>query len=189
MALLSSTNVLYLRIAFLSTISFFCFKNVTSILENSYFLVLTQAMNLPALNLAPKSAQLGVVGLLFALLAIDDLIPLLERNTKHFSSIVPFRLMIFFIVTASSYLAETNYYVHNNAVFIYSFIEVWLNFLIFSAIREERNDEYSRTHQFMDDEIVNDDDEENEGDSQSEAYDNLTSAQEIALEAMEVEQD
>lgn len=112
-------------------------------------LVLTQAMNLPALQMSPYSAQLGIVSFLFALSAINDLIPLLEKNTRHFQSVVPFRLMIFFIVTGLSFLLQDNLYLHNNAVFVYGFCEVWMNFLIFVALRDERNDDTAATNGFF----------------------------------------
>lgn len=149
MALLSSLHVLYFRIAVLLTIAFFCYKDVTSILTNSYYLVLTNALNLPELTLARYSAQLGMFSILFLLLALADLIPLLENNMMYFYSIVPVRLSIFFILGAWSYLSEKNYFIHNNAVFIYSFVEVWMNFLIYSAIRDERNENFRVTHQFI----------------------------------------
>ncbi|CAI4034516.1 hypothetical protein SMKI_10G3090 [Saccharomyces mikatae IFO 1815] len=146
---LNSTNVAFFRVAFLFTISFFCLKNVNSILENTYFLVLTQAMNLPQLTLSRYNGQLGLFALLFALNGIHDLIPLLENNVGYFQSIVPARLLLFFILTAISYLWESNLYVHNNSVFIYCFAEVWINFLLYNAIREEKNESFKRLNQFM----------------------------------------
>lgn len=148
MVAISSVNGLFFRVAFLFTISFFCFKDVNSILQNSYVLVLGQAMNLPSLTMSQYNAQLGLFGILFLFLSVGDLIPLLESNKKYFNSIVPFRLFIFFILTALSYLWESNLYLHNNAVFIYSFIEVWINFIVFGALREERNEEFKRSNQF-----------------------------------------
>ncbi|QHS74344.1 Ilm1p [Saccharomyces paradoxus] len=146
---LNSTNVAFFRVAFLFTIAFFCLKNVNSILQNTYFLVLTEAMNLPQLTLSRYNGQLGLFALLFALNGIQDLIPLLENNVKYFQSIVPFRLLIFFILTGISYLWESNFYVHNNSVFIYCFAEVWINFLLYNAIREEKNEDFKRLNQFM----------------------------------------
>ena len=151
---LNSTNIAFFRVAFLFTIAFFCLKNVNSILQNTYFIVLTQAMNLPQLTLSRYSGQLGLFALLFTLNGVHDLIPLLENNVKYFQSVVPVRLLIFFILTSISYLWESNFYVHNNSVFIYCFAEVWINFLLYNAIREEKNEEFKRLNQFM----VNDED-------------------------------
>lgn len=189
MGILSSTNVLYFRIAVLFTIAFFCFKDVTSILENSYFMVLTQAMNLPALTLSPQSAQLGLFGIIFIMLAIHDLIPLLERNTKHFDSIVPFRLFCFFILAAVSYISDSNYYLHNNTVFIYSFVEVWMNFIIFNSLREEKNEEFKVNNQFMKDAFDGQDEVEETRDSENENSDEpLTTAEQIEQQIMEEEE-
>lgn len=96
-------------------------------------------MDLPALQMSRYSAQLGLFGVVFALLAVCDLVPLLEDNKQYFFSMVPTRLTIFFILTTVSYWGQDYYYLHNNVVFIYSFVEVWLNFLIYNSIREERN--------------------------------------------------
>lgn len=139
MAILSSFNLLFIRISFLLTLAFYCLKDVNIILNNSYFDVLTQAMNLPAIQMSRFSGQLGFFSVLFVLLAINDLIPLLEDNRQYFFSIIPVRLTGFFILTTVSYWGQDYYYLHNNVVFIYSFVEVWLNFLIYTSIREERN--------------------------------------------------
>ncbi|CAL9734008.1 hypothetical protein MOSE0_D02476 [Monosporozyma servazzii] len=139
MAILSSFNLIFVRISFLFTIAFFCFKDVNSILNNSYFDIFTVAMDLPAVQMSRYSGQLGLFGAVFALLAVSDLIPLLEENKQYFFSMVPTRLTIFFILTTASYWGSDYYYLHNNVVFIYVFAEVWLNFLIYNSIREERN--------------------------------------------------
>lgn len=175
MAAISSFNALFFRIAFLSGLGFFCFKDVNSILQNSYMEVFTQAMNLPALNISTYSAQLGLFGLLFMFAAISDLIPLLEGNSKYFNSVVPFRLFVFFILTALAYQWESNLYLHNNVVFTYCFIEVWVNFVALGALREERNEQFKRSNQFSSEAIIVD--ESDHGDEDSVHI--LTSAEEI----------
>ena len=138
MAILSSVNVLYFRVAFLLTLAFLSYKDVTIILTNSYFLLFTQAMRLPQLVISQYSAQLGLVGLLFMLLALSDFIPLLEDNRMYFYSMVPVRLLVYFIIVGLAYFWESNYYLHNNAVFLYGLCEVWMNFIIYNSLREER---------------------------------------------------
>ncbi|SJM88229.1 related to protein ILM1 [Zygosaccharomyces bailii] len=184
MAALSSVNGLFLRITFLLSISFFCFKNVNSILENSYVIILTQSMRLPMLTMSPYSGQLGTFGILFLMLAFSDLLPLLESNRKYFYSIVPARLTIYFVLTALSYLWTSNLYLHNNAVFLLCFNEVWMNFVIYGAIREERNEEFKRSSQFINNSELLEEEEEEEREEEAEelAEDEevlLTSAQEI----------
>lgn len=142
MTVLTSVNVLYFRVAYLFTLAFFCFKNVNSILDNSYFLVFTQAMALPQLTMSQHSAQLGLFGVLFGMLAITDLIPLLEDNRLYFYSIVPIRLLGYFIIATLSYVMRSNYYLHNNVIFIYSFSEIWINFAIYNSLREEKEIRY-----------------------------------------------
>lgn len=175
MAAISSFNGLFVRVVFLFALAYFCFVDINKILENSYVLVLTQAMNLPGLMMSKNSAQLGVFGILFLLSAVQDLIPLLETNKKHFNSIVPVRLLIFFILTGMSYMWESNFYVHNNAVFIYSFIEVWINFVVFGALREERNNEFTRVREGYTEEENYEVEDDNFGESEP----TLSSAQEI----------
>ncbi|QLQ78603.1 hypothetical protein HG537_0A08500 [Torulaspora globosa] len=171
MAAISSVNGLFFRVAFLFSLAFFCFKDVNSILQNSYVLVFTQAMNLPALAISQYSAQLGLFGILFLFASISDLVPLLENNKKYFNSIVPLRLAVFFALTACSYLWESNLYLHNNAVFTYCFIEVWTNFVILGALREERNEEFKSLNRYSNEAAL---EEEFEDESIV-----LTSAQEI----------
>ncbi|QLG71705.1 hypothetical protein HG535_0C00540 [Zygotorulaspora mrakii] len=146
MATISSSNGLFLRVAFLFALAYFCFIDVSKILESSYFLFFTHAMNLPGLLLSKTSAQVGIFGLLFLLLALHDLVPLVENNKAYFNSVVPIRLMVFFVLTAMSYLWESNLYVHNNVVFTYSFVEVWINFVVLGALREEKNNDMARFH-------------------------------------------
>ncbi|SCU77518.1 LADA_0A00870g1_1 [Lachancea dasiensis] len=149
MAVLSSVNVTYFRVGFLSFLAFACIKDVNIILSNQSVLMFTQAMHLPALTLSSYSAQLGLFAIIFGLMALHDLVPLLEQNKMFFESIVPLRLMLFFILTTISYYVESNLFVHNNAVFIYGFCEVWINFLIFSALRDEKNEEFKKANRIV----------------------------------------
>lgn len=181
MAAISSVNGLFVRVVFLFGLSFFCFKDVNLILENSYMMVFTQAMNLPALAMSQYSAQLGLFGVLFLLTSISDLIPLLEKNKSYFNSAVPFRLFVFFALTACSYLWESNLYLHNNVVFTYCFIEVWVNFVILGALREERNEDFKKLNQFANSSVV-----EEEASEDSSTI--LTSTQEIE-QIVELESD
>ncbi|CCK70256.1 Ilm1p KNAG_0D05180 [Huiozyma naganishii CBS 8797] len=149
MGVLSSVNVLFVRIAFLFTLSYLVLKDVNIILENSYLEILSQSMNLPAIAMNKYSAQLGMVSMLFVTLALGDLVPLLEDNKMYFGSAVPVRLLIFFVVTGLSYIWEGNLYIHNNVVFAYSFVEVWLNFIIYNSLREEKMETFKAKSQVM----------------------------------------
>lgn len=142
MALLNSFNLIFLRISILFTIAYFSVTNVDKILSNSYIEVFTDAMNLPSVQISPYSTQLGIISLLFIFMGLNDLIPLLEDNKQYFLSMVPFRLLCFFIITGLSYFMMDNYFIHNNIVFIYSFMEIWLNFLIYNCLRDERNEDF-----------------------------------------------
>ncbi|AET41043.1 Ilm1p Ecym_7195 [Eremothecium cymbalariae DBVPG len=142
MAILSSVSVIYLRVAFLFTLAFFSVKDVTVMLGHPLVLLLAQAMSLPELTMSAHSAQLGIFSIVFSILAISDLLPLLENNNVYFESVVPFRLVVFFSVSIFSYLRTSNLYFHNNAMFVYCICEFWINALIFAALKEEKNDKY-----------------------------------------------
>ncbi|AMD22473.1 HHL297Cp [Eremothecium sinecaudum] len=139
MAIFSSITAIYIRIGFLFTLAYLSVKDVTAVLNHPFVLLLSQAMSLPMLNMNPFGAQLGLISLIFCMLAISDLIPLLEKNKKYFKSLVPFRLMMYFTIAVVSYLYESNLYIHNNAIFVYCFCELWLNFLIVTALKEEES--------------------------------------------------
>ncbi|KAL3230838.1 Protein ILM1 [Nakaseomyces bracarensis] len=154
MGILSSQNLILFRTSLLLTIAFFCIKDVNCILQNTYFIVLTQAMDLPALTISPYSGQLGLISFIFFLLAVHDIIPFLEGNKVYFRSIVPARLTVYFIIGAVSFLWTDNLYVHNNGVFIYTFVEIWINFLLLNAVREERNEDFRQEHQFLNEDAI-----------------------------------
>ncbi|AGO10620.1 AaceriABR166Cp [[Ashbya] aceris (nom. inval.)] len=139
MAVFSHVTVIYARIGFLLTLAFFSVKDVELILNHSFIIILARAMNLPELHIPRHSAQLGMVSVLFFLLAVSDLLPLLENNLAYFDSLVPFRLLAFFILALVSYLRESNLYFHNNAVFVYCFCEIIMHFMIYTAIKDEQS--------------------------------------------------
>ena len=95
---LSSINILYLRIVFLLTIAFYCFKDINVLIDNTYVLILSQAMNLPVLTMSKYNGQLGLFAFLFASLALTDVVPILENNQKYLNSIVPFRLLMLSLI-------------------------------------------------------------------------------------------
>ncbi|SCU85607.1 LAFA_0D16666g1_1 [Lachancea sp. 'fantastica'] len=142
MGLLSSVNITFFRVGFLAFLAFACLKDVNIILSNASFLMFTKAMNLPALVMPSYSAQLGLFAVVFSLMALQDFIPLLERNTTYFESIVSLRLFFFFAITAYGYCVSGNLFLHNNAVVIYGACEIWINFLIFTALRDEKNERF-----------------------------------------------
>lgn len=149
MAIISSSKVLFVRIAFLFALSYYCLKDVEFILRNSTLVAFSHSMNLPQLVINKHSSQLGLFSLLFFFAGLHDLIPLLEKNHTYFLSIVPTRLTFFFIVTGLSFYQEHNLYLHNNAVFAYGFIEIWTNFLIFTSLREERNTRFEEKERVL----------------------------------------
>ncbi|CEP60755.1 Ilm1p LALA0_S01e18206g [Lachancea lanzarotensis] len=153
MGVLSSVNITFFRVGYLSFLAFACLKDVNLILSNASFLMFTKAMNLPALVIPSYSAQLGLFAVVFSLLALQDFIPLIERNTMYFESVVSLRLFFFFALTTYAYCVPGNLFLHNNAVVIYGGCEIWMNFLIFTALRDEKNERFKEANRVtLDDE-------------------------------------
>lgn len=130
------------------TLAFFSVKDVELILNHNFIIILARAMYLPELHIPRHSAQLGMVSVLFFLLAVSDLLPLLENNLAYFDSVVPFRLLAFFVLAGVSYLRESNLYFHNNAVFVYCFCEIIMHFMIYTAIKDDQS--VVNTHRLAD---------------------------------------
>lgn len=93
----------------------------------------------------------GLVALLLTVSALQDVGTLGIQETAHLKPlelVVPSRVGIFFLLTSYIYLYPTSY-VSNGLTFVYGFIEMTLNFWIYVAAREERN-EISGLHQRYD---------------------------------------
>lgn len=85
-----------------------------------------------------NKAFIGILGTLFVSLGAIDLLQLFIDNNKYFESIVPVRLTVFFSLSAYSYYAKESF-LHNDLVFAYSFLEIWINFLLYNVIRDEKH--------------------------------------------------
>lgn len=137
MQFLTSSTLLYIRILFLLVLSFYCLKDPNMLLNSNFSLILGQAMRLPIVQMKSKNPLVGILSIAFASNALADLLPLLSKNIAYFETLVPIRLFIFFGLTSYAYLGNVDY-VCNNIVFVYSFFEVWFNFLIYNNLRDEK---------------------------------------------------
>lgn len=136
MQFFSSRSLLYFRVVFLLVLSFFTVKDCDAILRSGFLVLLGQAMQLPIIHLRQDDPALAILGIVFGILAVNDLIPLLANNIEYFETIIPVRLFVFFGIAAYSYLAESVF--SSNIVFVYSFFEIWFNFLIYNNLRDEK---------------------------------------------------
>lgn len=136
MAFLSAAKLIYIRVFALLGLSFLFVRNPLAITEAPSVQILTLAMRLPEVVLEKGNPVFGLLLVMFTLLALADLVPMLSGNVVYFEQVLPVRLLMFFGLGAASYLLESAYF-GNNLVFIYSFVEVWANFLIYTSLREE----------------------------------------------------
>lgn len=137
MQFLTATSLLYGRIICLLVIAFLMATNPQKITGAGFTILLGQAMDLPVAHVSDENPLLGIVSIIFGTLAISDLIPLLAENIEYFETIVPTRLSLFFALGAYTYFSSYDT-IANNIVFVYAFLEIWLNFLIFNNLRDEK---------------------------------------------------
>lgn len=156
MQFLTAKSLLYCRVVFLSLITFLCVKDPVMITESNFAVLFGQAMQLPMVQLKTFNPLLGILAVVFGVLAVSDLIPLIANNIEYFESIVPTRLIIYFALAGFSYFTSSELF-GNNLIFVYSFFEVWFNFLIFNNLRDEK---YYRIKKFIEEngDILKDDD-------------------------------
>ncbi|CAM9011361.1 unnamed protein product [Wickerhamomyces anomalus] len=139
--MISSNTAIYLRCCLLFTVAFYIFKDVTVLIDQPMVILVGQAMGVEKgfINENNKGL-LGALGAFFISLGGIDLLQLFIDNHKYFESIVPTRLTIFFGISAYSYCVKTSA-LHNDLVFVYSFLEIWINFLLYNVLRDEKHKE------------------------------------------------
>ncbi|ODV93863.1 hypothetical protein PACTADRAFT_21761, partial [Pachysolen tannophilus NRRL Y-2460] len=137
MAIFSSRTLTYLRICFLSALSFYLLKDPIFLLEYPLAVLLARSMELPIVQMNAYDPVFGIFSFIIATLALHDLVPLFESNVTYFESIVPSRLLFFFGMAVYC-CCGSSFYICNNLVFVYCFFEIFFNVLIFSSLREEK---------------------------------------------------
>ncbi|CDK29349.1 unnamed protein product [Kuraishia capsulata CBS 1993] len=134
---LSSQTLNYARICFLLSCAFFVLKDPTAVCRYSMLVLLAGSFKLPLVNLEPQDPRNGVISLFLLMLAVSDLVPLLESNVQYFESVVPTRVLILFTLAGFCYFSSS-IYVANSLVFGYVFMEIWFSLMIFSSLRDEK---------------------------------------------------
>lgn len=145
MQFLSAATILYARVLLLLALSFGLIKSPGSIVNANFSLLLGQAMRLATVHVSDKNPLFGLLALLFGTLAISDLIPVIAENIAYFETVVPTRLAFFFLLGSFCLISDYGL-ISNNLVFTYAFIEIWLNFLIYNNLRDEK---YHRAKKFL----------------------------------------
>lgn len=137
MQFLTSRSVIYIRVILLLTAAFWIATDAQSLFHSNFVLLLGEAMRLPIIPVENKSVLNGIISLLLVFLAVNDLIPCMADNIQYFETAVPARLLFYFMLAGYIYMVEDRMF-SNNVTFVYSFLEVWINYLIFMDLREER---------------------------------------------------
>lgn len=137
MQFLTSKTLLYTRSGFLLWLAFYLLKNPVAVTSVNLSILLGQAMRLPIIEASPNNPLFGVLSLFISVSAISDLIPAIAENTAYFETIVPVRLFGFFVVGAFCLISDYSL-IANNLVFTYTFLEIWINFVIFNNLRDEK---------------------------------------------------
>ena len=148
MQFLSARTMLYIRVCFLATITYYAVRDPSVIFNSGFVFLLGQAMELPTIQIEDFNDPIfGLIALAFGSLTLSEVVPLFSDNIEYFESIVPARLFVYFVVGFISYggYSET---LNNNVIFVYAFFEVWFNFLIFTNLRDER---YKRVKKLLED--------------------------------------
>ncbi|EGW34922.1 uncharacterized protein SPAPADRAFT_131630 [Spathaspora passalidarum NRRL Y-27907] len=137
MQFLTAKTILYARVIFLLAIAFYLVKDPEFLSTSGFVVLLGQAMQVPILHLDKTSPVLGIASIAFGSLAVGDVIPLLAENTVYFESVVPIRVAGYFILAGYVYIVPTSIF-SNSLVVTFAFFEIWLNFLIYNNLRDEK---------------------------------------------------
>lgn len=145
MQFLTANIVLYLRIALLLWLAFMLVKNPVAVTGANISILLGQAMRLPTIQVTPTNPLFGVISIFVSAYALGDLVPLLSENIAYFENLVPVRLMFFFIL--GGFCICSNFgLIANNLVFTFTFLEIWLNFLVYNNLKTEK---YTRVKTYL----------------------------------------
>ncbi|GEQ68778.1 hypothetical protein JCM33374_g2447 [Metschnikowia sp. JCM 33374] len=145
MQFLTAKTVLYLRVAGLTFIAFLLLKNPVKVANANITVLLGQAMNLPIVQATPGNPLFGILAVFVASSVLGDLIPIFAENIAYFETLVPTRLLFFFVLGSFCLISDYGL-IANNLVFSYSFLEIWLNFLVYNNLRDEK---YYRAKEYL----------------------------------------
>ncbi|KAK6202604.1 increased loss of mitochondrial DNA protein 1 [Scheffersomyces amazonensis] len=137
MQFLTAKSLLYGRVIFLLTISFYLVKDPEFLSTIGFVVILGQAMELPFVRLDSNNPLLGLLAITFGSLALSDVVPLIANNLDYFESLVPIRLSIAFGIASYTYFFKDSI-ISNGLIFTFSFFEIWINFLIYNNLRDEK---------------------------------------------------
>ncbi|KAF3992421.1 hypothetical protein FT663_00701 [Candidozyma haemuli var. vulneris] len=145
MQFFTAKSVLYFRIAVMLWLSFMLLKNPLALTNANFSLLLGQAMRLPTVQVTASNPLFGLLAMFITAYALGDLVPILSENTSYFETYVPVRLMFNFVL--GGFCIFSNFgLIANNLVFTFAFFEIWLNFLIYNNLKDEK---YKRVKTYL----------------------------------------
>ncbi|XBW35249.1 hypothetical protein QEN19_000813 [Hanseniaspora menglaensis] len=158
MALFSSRFITLVRSFSYLLLSIMTFKNINWIAKNNSLVTFSVAMRLPQVVINDTSIIVGIFSIfLFNISILDFLILSHYSKIKEYfyKDLVFLRLSLAFFLTFFSYYNKTNIKWHNNFVFLFGFIELWFNFIIYNCLKEELNDLNIEKKRTYEDKILN----------------------------------
>ncbi|KAL6926412.1 hypothetical protein ACO0SA_003901 [Hanseniaspora valbyensis] len=163
MALFTSKFITGTRACAYIFLALVTFKNITLITKNNSLVTFSIAMRLPQVLINDSSIIIGILSVFFLNIGILDLLILshYDKIKEHFYKDYVFvRLALAFIITFVSYFNKFNTKLHNNFVFLFGFIELWFNFIIYNCLKEELNDLNIEKKRNYEDKVLNEQVEE-----------------------------
>lgn len=158
MALFTSEFIIKCRAATYILLSILCFKNISALTTNNSLVTFSIAMRLPQVVVNDSSIIVGILSVFLFNIGLLDVLSLIHygKIKAHFyKDFVFIRLSSAFIITFISYFNKVNVKWHNNFVFLYGFIELWFNFIIYNCIKEELNDANIKQKRTYEDKVLN----------------------------------
>ncbi|KAI5966250.1 uncharacterized protein KGF55_000559 [Candida pseudojiufengensis] len=137
MQFLTGKSLLYVRVIMLLVIPYYLIKYPETISSAGFVVLLGQAMQVPILKLNPTNPLIGFLSIFMITTSITDLIPLIAENWPFFETVVPTRLFFYFLATAYIYFVPTSI-ISNSLIITYTMFEIWINFLIYNNLRDEK---------------------------------------------------
>ncbi|KAI5955791.1 hypothetical protein KGF54_001293 [Candida jiufengensis] len=137
MQFLTGKSLLYIRILVLLIIAYYLVKDPDALSSAGFVILLGQAMQVPILKLNPNNQLIGLLSIFIVTTSLTDLIPLIAENWSFFETLVPTRLTFYFIITAYIYFVPFSI-ISNSLIITYTMFEIWINFLIYNNLRDEK---------------------------------------------------
>lgn len=136
--------MIYIRIIYLTVISYYLLQWPEALGTFGVVVLLGQAMKVPLVFLDSGNPLTSVLAFFFGMLALTDLVPILLENISYFDTIIPIRTTVYFLL--AGYMCVVSSPLANSLMFTYVFFEVWINFITYNNLRDEK---YYRFKKFM----------------------------------------